>query len=74
MHSELCEVSDITARKIAETKIGGGRVIAVGTTTRTLESFAMHYGEVVRDVGHDFSSHPVSTSGHRCLYNQLPFA
>jgi S-adenosylmethionine:tRNA ribosyltransferase-isomerase len=47
MHSELCEVSDITARKIAETKIGGGRVIAVGTTVvRTLESFAMHYGEV----------------------------
>lgn len=47
MHSETCEVSDHTARKIIETKNRGGRVIAVGTTVvRTLESFAMHYGEV----------------------------
>lgn len=47
MHSELCEISNITARKIAETKMSGGRVIAVGTTVvRTLESFAMHYGEI----------------------------
>ncbi len=40
----FCEVSD-TARKIAETKIGGGRVVAVGTTVvkDALESFAMHY-------------------------------
>lgn len=47
MHSELCEISDLTARKIAETKKRGGRVVAVGTTVvRTLESFAAQYGEV----------------------------
>ena len=47
MHSEFCEVPESTAIKIRETKIRGGRVIAVGTTVvRTLESFAMHYGEV----------------------------
>jgi S-adenosylmethionine:tRNA ribosyltransferase-isomerase len=47
MHNELCEITDITAQKITETKNRGGRVIAVGTTVvRTLESFAMHYGEV----------------------------
>ncbi len=47
MHSELCEVSEQTAVKISETKKRGGRVIAVGTTVvRTLESFALNYGEV----------------------------
>ena len=47
MHSELCEVPEDTAAKIKETKARGGRVIAVGTTVvRTLESFALHYGEV----------------------------
>lgn len=39
IHSEWCHVSDETARKIAETRTSGGRVIAVGTTSaRTLES------------------------------------
>lgn len=47
MHSEFCEIPEETARKINETKIAGGRVIAVGTTVvRTLESFAKHYGEI----------------------------
>ena len=47
MHSEFCEVSEETARKIAETKERGGRVVAVGTTVvRTLESFAKEYGSV----------------------------
>ncbi len=47
MHSEICEISNHTALKIAETKKRGGRVIAVGTTVvRTLESFALYYGEV----------------------------
>lgn len=47
MHSETCEILDNTARKITETKKRGGRVIAVGTTVvRTLESFALYYGEV----------------------------
>ncbi|MDL2298666.1 tRNA preQ1(34) S-adenosylmethionine ribosyltransferase-isomerase QueA [Synergistaceae bacterium OttesenSCG-928-D05] len=47
MHSELCEVPEETARKIAETKKNDGRVVAVGTTVvRTLESFAKEYGEI----------------------------
>ncbi|MDD4159905.1 MAG: tRNA preQ1(34) S-adenosylmethionine ribosyltransferase-isomerase QueA [Synergistaceae bacterium] len=47
MHSEICEVSEITAQKIKAAKKRGGRVIAVGTTVvRTLESFALKYGEV----------------------------
>ncbi len=38
MHFEWAEISDDTARAIAETKARGGRVIAVGTTTvRALE-------------------------------------
>lgn len=47
MHSELCEVTEETARMIEETKNNGKRVIAVGTTVvRTLESFASQYGSV----------------------------
>lgn len=39
MHSELCMISDETARILNETKAAGGRVICVGTTScRTLES------------------------------------
>ena len=39
MHSELCMISEESARVINETKAGGGRVICVGTTScRTLES------------------------------------
>ena len=47
MHEEYCEISAETARRIAETKQNGGRIVAVGTTVvRTLESFAKEYGEV----------------------------
>lgn len=39
MHSELCTVSEDTARIVNETHRQGGRVVAVGTTScRTLES------------------------------------
>ncbi len=39
MHSELCMLSEETARVLNETKAAGGRVICVGTTScRTLES------------------------------------
>ena len=39
MHSELCMISEETARVLNETKANGGRVICVGTTScRTLES------------------------------------
>ena len=41
MHSEFCIIPKETADVINETKVSGGRVIAVGTTScRTLESFA----------------------------------
>ncbi|MDR1131368.1 MAG: tRNA preQ1(34) S-adenosylmethionine ribosyltransferase-isomerase QueA [Oscillospiraceae bacterium] len=41
MHAEFCAVPSETARIVSETKRGGGRVVAVGTTScRTLESFA----------------------------------
>ena len=41
MHSEFCIIPAETARIVTETKLRGGRVIAVGTTScRTLESFA----------------------------------
>ena len=47
MHKELCEVSDIAAKMIIETKKRGGRIIAVGTTVvRTLESFAKVFGTI----------------------------
>lgn len=47
MHSELCEISGETAAKIRSAKKNGNRVVAVGTTVvRTLESFALEYGEV----------------------------
>jgi len=39
MHSETCRVDQATADRIAETKVNGGRVIALGTTAaRTLET------------------------------------
>ena len=39
MHSELCMISNETARILNETKAAGGRIICVGTTScRTLES------------------------------------
>ncbi|MBU1348531.1 tRNA preQ1(34) S-adenosylmethionine ribosyltransferase-isomerase QueA [Patescibacteria group bacterium] len=43
MHEEWVDVPDETTRLIKETKTGGGRVIAVGTTTvRALESGVRH--------------------------------
>ena len=45
MHSELCMMSDETARILNETKENGGRIICVGTTScRTLESLADENG------------------------------
>ena len=45
MHAEFCVVPEETARIVSETKLNGGRVIAVGTTScRTLESFAREDG------------------------------
>lgn len=45
MHSELCMMSDETARILNETKASGGRVICVGTTScRTLESLVNQDG------------------------------
>ena len=39
MHSELCMISEETARILNETKNNGGRIVCVGTTScRTLES------------------------------------
>ena len=47
MHTEHFSIPAETARKIAEHKKNGGRVIAVGTTScRTLEACAQKYGEV----------------------------
>jgi S-adenosylmethionine:tRNA ribosyltransferase-isomerase len=41
MHAEWFEVSDATVQAIAATRAGGGRIVAVGTTTlRALESAA----------------------------------
>ena len=45
MHSELCMMSDETAKILNETKRNGGRVICVGTTScRTLESLVNEDG------------------------------
>ncbi len=41
MHSEWCELSDVTAAELRKTKADGGRIISVGTTSvRTLETAA----------------------------------
>ena len=40
MHSEFCIIPEETAKTVNETKLNGGRVICVGTTScRTVESF-----------------------------------
>ncbi len=45
MHSELCMLSEETARILNETKANGGRIVCVGTTScRTLESLAKEDG------------------------------
>jgi S-adenosylmethionine:tRNA ribosyltransferase-isomerase len=49
MHAERYEVPEATQRAIAECKVRGGRIVAVGTTTvRTLESWA-RTGEAAGD-------------------------
>lgn len=41
MHSELCMINEDTAKILNETKMQGGRIVCVGTTScRTLESLA----------------------------------
>jgi S-adenosylmethionine:tRNA ribosyltransferase-isomerase len=48
MHSEWCEVSAETAQECRQTRAVGGRVVSVGTTsTRTLESAALHGDQLV---------------------------
>ncbi len=45
MHSELCMISDETAKILNQTKAEGGRIICVGTTScRTLESLVNEDG------------------------------
>ena len=47
MHSEFCTIPEETAEAIRRAKVGGGRVVSVGTTScRTLESFALPDGTV----------------------------
>lgn len=47
MHSEYYEVSEESARRIAEVRARGGRIIAVGTTSvRTLEASSQATGKV----------------------------
>ncbi len=47
MHVEHFTIPDVTAKKIAECRKNGGRIISVGTTScRTLEACAQKYGEV----------------------------
>ncbi len=53
IHTEWCELPDATADAINAVKTGGGRVIAVGTTTvRTLESAAQtEHGQILAYLG-----------------------
>ncbi len=48
MHSELCILSEETAKILNETRTSGGRIICVGTTScRTLESLVLSDGSFV---------------------------
>lgn len=48
MHSEWCEVPVETAIECCQTRAQGGRIISVGTTTtRTLESAALHDPQMI---------------------------
>ena len=52
MHSEYCRVEPETADIINETKVAGGRVIAIGTTScRTLESRVDENGKIQAGAG-----------------------
>ncbi len=47
MHSERVEISDRVAKEIIDWKRGGGKILAIGTTTvRTLEGVATRLGEL----------------------------
>ena len=62
MHAEWAEVPAATMRAIAQTKTGGGRIIAVGTTTlRTLEGAAHLHAEGQKS----FSPSPHRGEGER---------
>lgn len=52
MHAEWYQLDEINAQLIANAKLGGGRIISVGTTsTRTLESIYHKNGKIVADSG-----------------------
>ena len=52
MHSEYCVISQETADVINETRVAGGRVICVGTTScRTIESWANQDGSMEAKAG-----------------------
>lgn len=52
MHREYCTVPEETARLINETRMTGGRVVCVGTTScRTIESWAAEDGTVSAGAG-----------------------
>jgi S-adenosylmethionine:tRNA ribosyltransferase-isomerase len=52
MHSEYCIIPPQTAEAVKKTKLSGGRVIAVGTTScRTLEAFFDEDGSLTRQSG-----------------------
>ena len=47
MHAEWCELSESTALALTTTRVNGGRIVAVGTTSlRTLESAQFHSGQL----------------------------
>jgi S-adenosylmethionine:tRNA ribosyltransferase-isomerase len=46
IHTEWCTVSDETARRIADTRAAGGRIVAVGTTSaRVLETLGREWDD-----------------------------
>ena len=52
MHSEYCRIDDEAAKLINEAKLGGGKVVAIGTTScRTIESRAGEDGLVFPGAG-----------------------
>lgn len=65
IHSEWCELPAQTAEMITKTKAGGGRVIAVGTTSvRTLESAAQAAGSAGGVVPFSGDTRLFITPGH----------
>ncbi len=65
IHTEWCTVSDETARRIAETRRDGGRVIAVGTTAaRVLETLGRQWDDD-RPAGLTIDTDIFIVPGHR---------